>query len=239
MRPNRTAVVAVVISGAALAASTWATVSPLTVRQDAAAVQSQAKSLGELVTDVCAKGGAAAAELGPNGACVKAAEVQGQPNVAAPVAAALDPAELRAAARTAVIDYCAARNGCRGADGRTPDVDAIVTAVVARIPTPQNGTNGTNGQAGQNASAEQVAAAVATYCGQADEPCRGPAGPAGPAGAAGATGATGPQGAPGPTCPEGYELHDAVITDTDGSTYQGKACVDKDTKQAPNPLPPN
>lgn len=236
MRPNKTATVAVVLAGVALAASAWNTVDPYAVRQDAAAVQSQARSLGELVTDVCAKGGAAAAELGPNGACVKAAEVQGQPPVAQ--AAPLDPAELRAAARTAVSEYCAARNGCRGTDGSTPNFDAIVTAVVARIPAPQNGTNGENGQAGQNASADQVAAAVAAYCGQDSQPCRGPAGQDGSDGTDGAS------GAPGPTCPEGYELRDAVITAKDGTTYSGKACVDPASSEPPSsnpilPIPPN
>lgn len=156
------------IAVVALAASTWAIMYPTNVRQDAAAVQSQAKSLADQVAEACAKGGPVAAQLGR--ACAKAAEVKDQPPVAAP-APQVDPEQLRQAARTAVAEYCAAPNHpCRGADGSTPPFDAIVDAVLAKIPTPKNGTDG------QNATATQVADAVAAYCGQADEPCRGKAG---------------------------------------------------------------
>lgn len=162
---SRTAIVAFILSLLALGAAAWATISPIVIQKDAAAVQSNAKSLGELVTEVCAKGGAAAAELGPNGACVKAAEVQGQAPIAQP--APLDPGALRQAARAEVVAYCASHNGCRGADGQTPDFDLIVDAVVAKIPAPQKGADGAD------ATAAQVADAVAGYCGQASEPCRG------------------------------------------------------------------
>lgn len=225
---RRTNLIAVVIAIAALIAAGYAIYEPYTVRQDAAAVQSQAKSLADQVAEACAKGGAAAAQLGQ--ACAKAAEVQGQPDVGQ-ATAQVDPELLRAAARAAVVDYCATRNQCRGSDGSTPNFDAIVNAVVAQIPAPKDGHDG------RDAPTPDWAAQVAAYCGQANEPCRGPAGTKGETGDAGATGATGAAGAPGPTCPPGYELHDAVITDTDGSTYQGKACVDPATKQAPNPLP--
>ncbi|MGW4525197.1 hypothetical protein [Amycolatopsis sp. NPDC004378] len=169
---SRIAVVAVVLSALAFVAAAWATISPIIVRQDAAAVQSQAKSLADQVAEACAKGGPAAAELVQRGACAKAAEVKDQPPVAQ--AAQADPAQLRQAARTAVAEFCAApSHPCRGADGASPNFDLIVEAVVARIPTPKNGTDGANGA---NATADQVAAAVAAYCGQADEPCRGPQG---------------------------------------------------------------
>lgn len=52
-----------------------------------------------------------------------------------------------------------------------------------------------------------------------------------PPGPAGATGPTGPQGQqgvqgdPGPACPAGYSPHQAIITEPDGSTHQGVACV--------------
>lgn len=164
---SRIGLIAIILSVLALGAAAWATISPILIQKDAAAVQSQAKSLADQVAEACAKGGPVAAQLGQ--ACAKAAEVKNQPPVAQP--ATVDPAELRQAARTAVAEYCAAPNHpCRGADGTTPNFDAIVTAVVARIPTPQNGTNGQNGA---NATAEQIATAVAAYCGQASEPCRG------------------------------------------------------------------
>lgn len=127
-------------------------------------------------------------------------------------ATSVDPSVLRQAARDAVEDYCAPRNGCRGADGSTPDFEAIVTAVVARVPTPANG------QDGENATTTQVAAAVAAYCGAPADPCRGPAGGKGadgkdgqsppclaePAQCRGADGAPGAEGPPGPSCPDGY-----------------------------------
>jgi hypothetical protein len=85
--------------------------------------------------------------------------------------ASVDPAEVRQAARTAVAEYCAApTHPCRGTDGSTPPFDAIVDAVVAKIPAPKKGDDG---QDGANATATQVADAVATYCGQPSEPCRG------------------------------------------------------------------
>lgn len=239
---SRIAVIAFVLAAVALAASVWNTVEPYTVRQDAAVAKQDAaegRSLAEKVAEACAKGGAAAAELGPAGVCAKAAEVKDQPPVAQPATATVDPATLRQAARTAVADYCAAPNRpCRGADGSTPPFDAIVDAVVARIPPPKNGTNGNDGQPGQNATAAQVADAVAAYCGQASEPCRGVAGQNGTDGKDGRDGA---DGQPGPTCPPGYELRDAVITARDGTTYSGKACVDPNSSAPPpsttNPPP--
>ncbi|MEA5366110.1 hypothetical protein VA596_41740 [Amycolatopsis sp., V23-08] len=170
---SRIAIVAFILSVVAVVAAVWATVSPIVVKQDAAAVQSQAKTLADQVAEACAKGGPAAAELVQRGACAKAAEVKDQ----APVAQASvqpDPAQLRQAAKTAVAEYCAApTHPCRGSDGSTPPFEAIVDAVVAKIPAPKNGDDG---QDGANATATQVASAVAAYCGQPDEPCRGKAG---------------------------------------------------------------
>ena len=86
-------------------------------------------------------------------------------------------------------------------------------------------------------------AAVAAYCGQPDEPCRGADGTDGASGQNGADRAAGAEGPPGPTCPGGYALRDAVITAPDGSTYSGKACVDPASNQPPKdpvlPIPPN
>lgn len=168
---SRITIITLILSVVAIAAAAWATISPIIVRQDAAAVQSQAKSLADQVAEACAKGGPVAQQLGQ--ACAKAAEVKDQPPVAQ-AAAQPDPAQLRQAARTAVAEYCAApSHPCRGADGSSPPFDAIVDAVVAKIPTPKNGTDGQNGR---DAPVPDYAALVAAYCGQADEPCRGPEG---------------------------------------------------------------
>lgn len=175
----------------ALACVGWLVYGQVTARDAASTATTErdqaagaAKSLAQRVTEACAKGGAAAAELGPDGTCAKAAEVKDQPSVAQ--APTVDPAELRRAARTAVAEYCAAPNRpCRGADGSTPPFDAIVDAVLAKIPTPKNGADGQNGA---NATAAQVADAVAAYCGQADEPCRGKPGTDGQNGHDGAPG---------------------------------------------------
>src|SRR4051812_34008553 len=121
---------AVGLSLIALLAASWAIYQQTTVRQDAAAVQTQAKSLADQVGEACTKGGPAAAELVRRGACAKAAEVKDQPPVAQATTQP-DPAALRQAARTAVAEYCAApARPCRGADGSTPPFDAIVDAVV-------------------------------------------------------------------------------------------------------------
>src|SRR5947208_2355418 len=109
------AVVIGVIALVAIAVNVWITAG---ARQDAAA----GKSLADQVAEACAKGGPVAAQLGA--ACAKAGEIQQQQ--AAPAPAQVDPEELRSAARAAVGEYCAARNGCRGADGRSPDVEASV-----------------------------------------------------------------------------------------------------------------
>lgn len=84
--------------------------------------------------------------------------------------ATVDPAVVREAARTAVLDYCASRNQCRGPDGAAPNIDLVVDAVVAKIPTPEDGRDG------RDAPTPDWAAQVAAYCGQSTEPCRGPAG---------------------------------------------------------------
>ncbi|WP_329068990.1 hypothetical protein [Amycolatopsis sp. NBC_01480] len=222
MRRSRTSVIAIVLALLAVGASTWATVEPYTVRQDAAAVQTQAKSLAEQVADACAKGGPVAAELGA--ACAKAAEVADQPPVTA--GPTPDLAELRAAARAAVGQYCAAHQECRGPNGAGPDLDSLTAAVLARIPAPKDGTAGTDGRDGRDAPPPDYAALVALYCAAHDE-CRGPAGPPGAAGAPGA------DGKPGPACPDGYELRDAVITSPAGATYRGKACIDPHTGTPP------
>lgn len=54
-------------------------------------------------------------------------------------------------------------------------------------------------------------------------------------GVPGSPGTPGADGAPGPACPTGYEPQPALIVATDGSTYQGVACVDPSTSTPPHP----
>ncbi|MBB1154010.1 hypothetical protein [Amycolatopsis dendrobii] len=150
-----------------------------------------------------------------------------QPPAATPVP--VDPATLRQAARQAVDDYCSLRDQCRGANGTTPDFDALTTAVLAKIPIPKNGADGHDGRdAPVPDYPALVASAVASYC-DAHDQCRGKPG---------TDGKNGNDGAPGPACPSGFELRDAVITAPDGTTYRGKACVDPGSSAPPSAYPP-
>jgi len=106
---------------------------------------------------------------------------------------------------TAVADYCASRNQCRGpvgADGSQGAVGAPGT----------DGTNGTNGQPGpqgqpgQNATDAQVQAAVNTYCNNHN----GCQGPPGAQGAQGDVGPQGPKGDPGTAVPGTYTCPDVT-----------------------------
>ncbi|WP_409186734.1 hypothetical protein F9C11_21835 [Amycolatopsis sp. VS8301801F10] len=174
---------------------------------------------------------ARSADIGRLAAQVKA--LGGTPVVQppAPVAVPVDPTTLRQAARQAVDDYCSLRDQCRGADGVSPDFDALTNAVLARVPAPKDGKDGTD------APAPDYTALVASYCAAHDE-CRGVAGAKGDTGEQGAKGDKGDRGDPGPSCPDGYVLRDAVITAPDGSTYQGKACVDPGSSTPPSAAPP-
>ena len=111
---------------------------------------------------------------------------------------------------TAVADYLVAHPP---EPGRPPTVEEIAAAVAtyfARNPV-------RDGEPGRPPTAEEIAAAVQSYCTPAGlpSPCRGP------------------DGAPGPSCPEGFELRDAVITTSEGSTYRGRVCVDPASSSPP------
>lgn len=165
---RRTNVLALVFSVLALAAAVWVVWIQTATTTDKEAVQQQAESLADQVAEACAKGGPAATELG--GACQKAAEVQSSADPATPAPVA-DPAQIREAARSAVLDFCGQPSQpCRGKEGASPDVDAIVAQVVAKIPLPKDGTNGQDAPA---VTGDEVFAAVTQYCAQSDEPCRG------------------------------------------------------------------
>jgi hypothetical protein len=62
-----------------------------------------------------------------------------------------------------------------------------------------------------------------------------PAGPTGATGATGQQGDKGDTGSPGPACPDGYTARQAVITETDGTTHQGIACVSDNETTTPPP----
>lgn len=197
-------------------------------------IAAQGKQIDTLTTQsqdlqrAAVKNGDIATQLGDQIRALGATPVVDPSNATVP-AANVDPAALRQAARSAVEDYCATRDQCRGANGQAPDFDALTNAVLARIPTPKDGAPG------KDAPTPDVVGAVAAYCGQDTDPCRGQAGTKGDTGDTGATGAT---GAAGPACPDGYELRDAVITAPDQTTYQGKACVDPSSSSPPSTDPP-
>lgn len=112
----------------------------------------------------------------------------------------------------AVAAYCAARGGCRGPQGDVgpPITAAQVAAAVStycdsrgncRGPTGAVGPSGEPGEDGEDStvpgpegpqgpgpSDEQVSAAVAAFCGQDTQPCRGEKGPEGAPGADGTPG---------------------------------------------------
>ncbi|MDQ0376479.1 hypothetical protein [Amycolatopsis thermophila] len=152
--------------------------------------------------------------------------VQPPASTEAPVAVPDAPAgpdldTVRAVAKSAVLDYCGqASQPCRGANGESPNIDALVDLVVAKVPVPKDGRDGEDAPP---ITDDQMYATFVAYCTQPSEPCRG---------------AAGAPGRDGPACPEGYQLVDAVIEAADGSTYQGKACVDPATSQAPSTDPP-
>ncbi|GAB3154307.1 hypothetical protein GCM10027258_57970 [Amycolatopsis stemonae] len=113
------------------------------------------------------------------------------------------------------------RDGRNGTDGKTPP--CYFEASQCRGADGQNGTDGSNGQDGKNGTdgADGKDGQTPACMAEPDQ-CRGASGPGGP------------PGPPGPTCPDGYELRDAVITAPDGSTYTGKACVDPKTSAPPS-----
>lgn len=84
----------------------------------------------------------------------------------------------------AVAAYCNAKGECRG--------PSVTGSPGAQGSPGVAGQQGQQGAPGEPATGEQVAAGVASYCGQASDPCKGKDG------APGAPGQQGPQGIPGP-----------------------------------------
>ncbi|MFD5244989.1 hypothetical protein ACFWIW_10620 [Amycolatopsis sp. NPDC058340] len=161
-------------------------------------IVSQGDRIGELET-TARDSAVAATKLADQVKALGGTPVVQPPPVPVTASAAPDPAMLRQAARVAVADYCAApSHPCRGVDGASPNFDAIVTTVLARMPTPEDGRDG------KDSASPDWAAQVAAYCGQVTEPCRGPAGQKGADGKDGQDGKPGAEGPPGPTCPDGY-----------------------------------
>lgn len=116
--------------------------------------------------------------------CVKARQVQQavpqivqQPVPSTPIPVVVGPSDIQIQAQLTL--YCSVRGDCKGADGAAPDVNAIIAAVKAQIPTPSNGADGKSGTDGKDApaiTADQLAAVVSTYCGQDSNPCIGKTG---------------------------------------------------------------
>lgn len=103
------------------------------------------------------------------------------------------------------------------------------------------GPPGPTGPPGSNGAAGSPGAAGANGAPGAGGPpgTTGPAGPSGAQGPPGQPGPSGAQGSPGPTCPAGFSARPAVITEPDGSTHQGIACVaNSDTTTTPPPILP-
>lgn len=164
---RRANVLALVVSLIALGAAGWVVWAQVDTQQ-------QATSLADQVAEACIKGGPGAAELGS--ACQKAAEVKDSP-VPTPTEPTVDMDAVRQAARAAVLDYCSQPSEpCRGADGQSPDIDALVDMVVARVPLPKNGIDGTNGKDAPPVTDRQLYSQFVAYCSLPTEPCRGPAG---------------------------------------------------------------
>ncbi|TKG63092.1 hypothetical protein [Prauserella endophytica] len=135
-----------------------------------------------------------------------------EPVVEAPPADdGMDYAALLRAARAAVEDYCA-HDRCRGADGEAPNMDAIVSDVLALVRAPRDGEDGEDGQDAPPVTSDELFNQVAAYCGQPEEPCRGAPGEDGEDGQtppcmsepSQCQGPKGDKGDPGPTCPPGY-----------------------------------
>jgi hypothetical protein len=183
--------------------------------QEAEAVQERAEDAVNPVDQLCAEGGAIAAELERRGACEKARELLDAPPPK-PVAVGPSQEDIEAAVADHLVEHPPPA-------GRPPTVAEITSAVAeyltahpprpGRPPTPteiatavadyltanppsagQDGADGVDGADAPAPTAEQIAAAVNDWL-EANPPPPGPSGPAGPAG---------PEGPPGPICPDGY-----------------------------------
>jgi len=144
-----------------------------TAKGAATASQNQAQSLSQQVTDACAKGGTAAAELGP--ACANAAGIKATPQPA-PVNGAIGPQGLPGPQGVKGDPGIQGLPGLVGAHG-DPGPVGPPGATGATGP---KGDTGATGKAGTDGS----------------QGPQGTPGAAGPPGATGSTGSTGPQGPP-------------------------------------------
>lgn len=135
------------------------------------------------------------------------------------------------------VGRVAGKDGVKGPDGRSivgttlagghlvlaysDNTTADVGAVVGK-----DGVAGSKGEPGRGVASSTIDSRwhlIVTYDDRTTQDV-GPL-PPGPQGPAGPTGPAGPPGAPGPACPPGYEQRPARITASDGSTYDGVACV--------------
>lgn len=193
--------------------------------------EQQLNNVADPVLQACAAGGALADELRRLGGCKAAADAK--QSIEPPPGPS--PADIAAAVESYLARFPPPA-------GRPPTVDEITTAVASYLTSnpPQSGRAPTseeialavanylvtnppaNGKDAPPPSQQQIDDAVARYL-AANPPPKGD------------------RGEPGPTCPDGYELRDALITAPDGSQYQGKACVDPASSRPPttSPTPPD
>lgn len=149
---------------------------------------SKTQDVADPILALCQRDDSVARRLAQADLCGKASDaLRTAKNVAAPFVTVTYNLDYTAV-QAAVAEYCADREQCKGADGETPPLSDIVSAVVARIPVPKDGKDGAPGQDAAPITGEQIKAAVVDYCNQESLPCKGETGPAGAAGPEGAAG---------------------------------------------------
>ncbi len=204
----RTGVAALVLALVALGGVAWLVYGQLDARDEASTATTERDQAAGTARSLADQVADACAKGGP-----AASELGATCEQAAKVQAAPTPSVARDG-----------RDGRNGVDGATPP--CYFEASQCRGDNGTGGRDGTNGQDGTNGADGQNGQDGQTpACQSEPDQCRGPAGPGGPA------------GPPGPTCPDSYELRDAVISAPDGSTYSGKACVDPGTSAPPSTDP--
>lgn len=98
---------------------------------------------------------------------------------------------------------------------------------LSELTTQNRGPQGPEGDPGPSPTQEQIAAAVADYCNQEGEPCKGDTGAAGAPGKNGSDGQSiqGPQGASGRDGKNGAGITNVVCNGTSISFYSGNSLV--------------
>lgn len=198
-------------------------------------LSSQVRSLG--ATPVVA---APAPVVGPQGtAGQNGVSITGTRITGGHLIVAYDDGHSQDVGRVVGADGATGKDG-RGITGTTVTDGHLIVAYSDHTTADLGGIVGPKGDDGRGVASESISSdyhLIVTYTdGTTSDIGALPAGPAGAQGQQGQQGAKGDkgdQGDPGPTCPTGYTPHQAVITETDGSTHQGIACVADDETTAP------